>query len=311
MNKLAILSRDAKQYKTLIQQAKLGDLHIQYVSNKSTDLADFSEIDILFGDPDLTAQIIKKCTQLTWLQSTWAGNAPLFSVDKTDYQLCGVKGIFQQAMQEYVFGYLLYFARNIQGFKQAQQKQQWGAPGFTNLAGKTIGIMGVGDIGQGIAHTAKHFAMHTKGYTRTQQNCPNIDNYYAPGQEQAFAENCDYLVCLLPQSPATTGLIEQQFLAYLPKHAVLINAGRGSCIDDDALLNALKNQQLKAAVLDVFKHEPLPSEHPFWLLDNLYITHHSAAISQPEQICPLFINNYRRYVQGLPLENQLNFAKGY
>ena len=214
-------------------------------------------------------------------------------------------------MQEFVFAYLLYFARNIDGFKQQQKTAFWGAPHFSGLAKKTLGIMGVGDIGQAIAHTAKHFGMHTKGYSRTKQHCSNIDNYYASGQEQAFAKDCDYLFCLLPQTPATTGLVDQRFLTHLPKHAVFINAGRGSCIDDDALIYALKKQQLKAAILDVFSHEPLPSKHPFWHLENIYITHHSAAISQPAQICPLFINNYQRFVQGLPLTNQLDFTQGY
>ncbi|MGS2719554.1 D-2-hydroxyacid dehydrogenase [Paraglaciecola aestuariivivens] len=311
MMKLAILSRDAEQYKLLIEQANLPQLQLSIVNTKVMDSDDYSAVDIIFGDPDLTVQVLDQAEQLIWLQSTWAGNAPLLSHPKTNYQLCGVKGIFASAMQEYVFAYLLHFARNIDGFKQTQKSALWGAPKFTSLAGKTIGIMGVGDIGQGIAKTAKHFSMQTKGYTRTQKNCEFIDTYYAPGQEQDFATGLDYLVCLLPESAATKELIDATFLAYLPNSAVLINAGRGTCIQDSALIQALQQKRLKAAVLDVFTQEPLANTHPYWQLDNLFITHHSAAISLPEQICPLFINNYQGFINGLPLKHVLDFSRGY
>jgi phosphoglycerate dehydrogenase-like enzyme len=110
MYNVAILSRDSILYQTLIDQAQLPRLQLILVDNKITKPFDYSQIHILFGDPDLTAQVVSQCTQLKWLQSTWAGNTALFALDKTDYQLCGVKGVFQQAMQEYVFAYLLYFS---------------------------------------------------------------------------------------------------------------------------------------------------------------------------------------------------------
>lgn len=311
MFNLAILSRDALQYKVLIEQANLPQLNVVMVNTAADKNADYSHIDIVFGDPDLTASIIGQCSRLKWLQSTWAGNAPLLRADKTDYQLCGVKGVFHQAMQEYVFSYLLYFCRNIEGFKQAQLTQKWQPASFQSLAGKTLGIMGVGDIGQAVAKMAKNFGMQTKGYTRSSNNSEYIDKYYTTGQEQAFATDLDYILCLLPDSTATANLVNQTFLSYLPQHAVLINAGRGTSIDDKALITALDNQQLQAAVLDVFHQEPLPAAHPYWQTDNLYITQHTAATSKPEQISPLFIENYLRYFEGSSLENQLDFNKGY
>lgn len=311
MNNLAILSKHALQYSRLLEQANLDGLKIKTVSAEPNTEFDYSDIDIVFGDPDLTAQIIHRCPKLKWLQSTWAGNAPLFAAGKTDYQLCGVKGVFSQAMQEYVFSYLLYFCRNIEGFKQAQLTKKWQAASFGSLASKTLGIMGVGDIGQAVAQMAKQFSMDTKGYTRTSRNCQFIDQYYSTGQEQKFAEGLDFLLCLLPDSAATAGLVNHSFLSFLPKHAVLINAGRGATIDDNALLAALNTKQLKAAVLDVFNQEPLAPEHPFWHTENLFITQHTAATSHPAQISPLFITNYLRYIKGLALDNQLDFGQGY
>jgi phosphoglycerate dehydrogenase-like enzyme len=311
MHNVAILSRDSTLYQTLIEQAQLPHLRLILVDDKITKSFDYSQIHILFGDPDLTAQIVNQCTQLQWLQSTWAGNTALFALDKNDYQLCGVKGVFQQAMQEYVFAYLLYFSRNVAGFNQAQTTKKWAAPTYRSLAGKTLGIMGVGDIGQAVAKMAKHFSMNTRGYTRTSDGCEFIDQYYTYSDEQSFATELDYLVCLLPQSKATTGLIDQNFLSYLPEHCVLINAGRGTTIIDTDLIDALQNRTLQAAVLDVFQQEPLPEHHSYWQLDNLYVTHHTAAESMPEDIFPLFSDNYRRYIDGQTLHNILDFAKGY
>jgi phosphoglycerate dehydrogenase-like enzyme len=311
MHNLAILSRDSALYSTLLEQAQLPHLKLILVDNKISESFDYSQVDILFGDPDLTSQVVNQCTRLKWLQSTWAGNAALFALEKTNYQLCGVKGVFQQAMQEYVFAYLLYFSRNVAGFNQAQKSKTWAAPTYQSLAGKTLGIMGVGNIGQAVAKMAKQFSMNTRGYTRSSRDCEFIDQYYSHNDEQAFATELDYLVCLLPQSQPTTGLIDSTFLSNLPKHCVLINAGRGTTIVDDALIDALKKERLQAAVLDVFEQEPLPEHHPYWLLDNLYVTQHTAAESLPENIFPLFSDNYHRYINKLTLHNILDFSKGY
>tara|TARA_R110002153_G_scaffold13997_3_gene51463 strand:- start:3794 stop:4729 length:936 start_codon:yes stop_codon:yes gene_type:complete len=311
MHNLAILSRDTTLYMTLLEEAQLPFLALILADNKLPESFDYSQVDILFGDPDLTAQVVNRCSNLKWLQSTWAGNAALFALDKNNYQLCGVKGVFQQAMQEYVFAYLLYFSRNLAGFNQAQKHKIWAAPTYQSLAGKTLGIMGVGDIGQAVAKMAKQFSMKTRGYTRTSKTSEYIDKYYTYKDTQAFATELDYLVCLLPQSSETIGLIDQKFLSYLPQHCVLINAGRGTTIVDSALIDAIKNQALQAAVLDVFEQEPLPEHHPYWQLDNIYITQHTAAESLPEDIFPIFSENYRKYINGLALQYVLDFNKGY
>lgn len=311
MPNLIIVSRDASTYAKLINQAKLPQLNLLFANQGLPKFYDYSRVDIVLGDPDLTVQIIEECSAVRWVQSTWAGNAALFAAGNRNYQLCGVKGVFQQAMREYVFAYLLHFSRNITGFDQAQKAKKWISLPYHSLAGKTLGIMGVGNIGKAVAQTAKHFSMRTWGFTRSSRDCSFIDSYFGSDDLQAFASELDYLVCLLPHSPATTGLIDQQFLAYLPKRSVLINAGRGTTIEEPALIEALQNKRLHAAVLDVFEQEPLPRTHRFWELDNLYVTQHTAAESVPNDIFLLFKDNYQRHIAGQPLKNVLDFAKGY
>jgi phosphoglycerate dehydrogenase-like enzyme len=311
MNKLAILSRDAWQYHELIKQAQLPELELLWASNKPPLHHDFSSIDILLADPDLAAVELHHCETLKWLQSTWAGNAPLLNHPKRDYQLCGIKNLFGQKMREYVFAHLLYFSRNIAGFARRQASAQWQAPEFGYLAGKTIGIMGVGSIGKVVAQTAKVFDMHVRGLSYTSRDCDSVDCYFSGHELKAFAQGLDFLVCLLPQTKDTFAIIDQTFLNYLPSHCVLINAGRGHCIDEQALLTALRNKQIRAAVLDVTAQEPLPGEHSFWQEPNVILTQHTAAVSDPADISQVFIANYHHYVKEAELNYVLSFDKGY
>jgi len=311
MSTMGILSRDARHYRSLLEQQNLAELQLVFAETDPAKVIDYAQVDILLADPDLAASIIEQCTSLKWLQSTWAGNAPLLRLSKCDYHLCGIKDVFGMSMREYVFAYLLHFSRNVQGFANCQKTCQWQAPAFTQLHAKTLGIMGVGSIGKIVAKTAKCFDMQVHGLTYSSRDCPDVDRYFAIGDEQAFAAKLDYLVCLLPDTSNTQGIINQSFLAALPAHCVLINAGRGPAIDELALRLALNNNKLRAAVLDVFTQEPLPSEHPFWQTANLHITQHTAAISKPEDIHQIFLDNYHRDHQDLPLKYQMDFAKGY
>jgi phosphoglycerate dehydrogenase-like enzyme len=121
----------------------------------------------------------------------------------------------------------------------------------------------------------------------------------------------DYLVCILPRTKDTNKIVDAKFLGILPSHAIFINVGRGNAVDEVALVNALDKGELAAAVLDVFDKEPLPDDHPFWVTPNVYMTFHTSAISYPEDMTKLFVENYHRYIQGKTLQYVVNFERGY
>ena len=125
-----------------------------------------------------------------------------------------------------------------------------------------------------------------------------------------FAQGLDYLVALLPDTPATSGMVDQQLLTALNPGAVFVNAGRANCVDDDALIGALQDGELSAAVLDVVHTEPLPDDDPLWRIENLYITSHTAAPTPDNSVVALFVENYRRYLDGAPLHHLINFDRG-
>jgi phosphoglycerate dehydrogenase-like enzyme len=121
----------------------------------------------------------------------------------------------------------------------------------------------------------------------------------------------DYLVSVLPRTRDTNKIVDERLLNALPRHAVFVNVGRGNAVDEDALAKALKEGRLAAAILDVFEQEPVPPEHPFWSTPNLYMTYHTSAISYPEDITRVFIENYLLYIDGKPLKYVVDFERGY
>jgi phosphoglycerate dehydrogenase-like enzyme len=150
-----------------------------------------------------------------------------------------------------------------------------------------------------------------RGYTRASEDCEFVDEYFHAGRLPDFASGLDYLVSSLPATSETRRVVDAGVLARLPAQALFINVGRGSAVDDAALIAALETGALAGAVLDVFEQEPLPPEHPFWRTPNLLITSHTSAPSFPAQIAGLFIENYRRYMAGLPVLYPVDFERGY
>jgi phosphoglycerate dehydrogenase-like enzyme len=312
MHKLLILSEFAEMYHHLIESQHLPDLEI--VSFRNPMELDQLAVDcnIVLGDPDLLCTIIANFRCLEWVQATWAGIKPLLSDElPRHYLLTNVKGVFGPMMSEFVFCYLLMHEKRALSRYASQQQNQWNeiSPGF--LAGKTIGIMGVGSIGCHIAQTAKYFGMNTRGVTRSKRDCQSIDHYYHLNQIIEFVADLDYLVSVLPHTPQTNELIDHIVLAAMKEQAVIVNVGRGNVIQEEALIQALNKGKLAAAVLDVFQEEPLPVNHPFWNTRNLLITSHTAAPSIPEDVATVFCENYHIFRRGDPLNYRVDFEQGY
>jgi phosphoglycerate dehydrogenase-like enzyme len=311
-NDLLILSPQAIAYADIIHASGFLDLNISQCKTVDDALARAGEANIILGDPDLLRKILPAMDRLEWAQSTWAGVNLLTGKDcRKDYLLTGVKDVFGSVMAEYVICYILMHERNVFQCFASQQKKQWKMPRPGLLRGKRVGIMGVGAIGTAIAEAAKFFKVHTSGYSRTPSPRAFIDQVFEPGQLLEFVEDLDYLISVLPDTPNTTHLINGPVFSAMKPEAVLINVGRGNAVEENGLVEALNSKEIAGAVLDVFQEEPLPKAHPFWETEGMIVTSHKAALSYPEDIAPLFIDNYRRFAAGRPLKYQVDFAKGY
>lgn len=315
MPTLLILSKHAAAYRQLIEAAQLPRLTLCAATASAELQVPASAFDVAFGEPSLIAPMLPALTALRWVQSTWAGVEPLLAPGlRRDYVLTNARGVFGALMSEYVFGYLLAHERRIFDKREAQKAGRWDPSPPGTLRGKHIGLLGVGSIGAALATTARHFGMRVKGHTRSREDCPDVDEYFHGADaaaKAAFASELDYLVSIVPNTPATRALVDAEMLNALPRRAVFVNPGRGSTVDEAALAAALSSGRLAGAVLDVFETEPLPTDHVFWRLPNVVITSHTAALSVPSDIAPLFVENYRRYVNGEALEYRVDFEQGY
>jgi phosphoglycerate dehydrogenase-like enzyme len=303
MPKLILLSSDKDEYQRLLESAQLRDLEI---------VAEPAQADIALGEPKAIRDALPALSKLKWAQAIYAGVEPLVdSAQRRDYVLTNARGVFGEWMSEYVFGYLLFLEKKMLDRIKAQQSKQWKREESGTLRGKVIGLLGVGSIGEHLAGTAKHFGMKVKGFTRASETSPQVDTYYHGNDLLKFAEGLDYLVSVLPRTKETNKLVDEAFLTALPNHAIFVNVGRGNSVDEPALVKALNEGRLAAVVLDVFAQEPVPTDHPFWTTPNLYMTYHTSAISYPEDITKLFVENYRLYIEGKPLKYIVDFEKGY
>jgi len=311
-HKLLILSRDFEVYNQIINQASLPGLMILATDDPGEGLHRYDECDIVFGEPSLVCMVINSLHWIKWVQSSWAGVEPLLGTDiRRDYVLTNVSNVYGPMISEYVFGYLLVIERRILLRWQTQQVRKWDQSAYGTLNNKVLGLMGVGSIGVHLAATAHHLGMRVYGYTYRSESCPYVDRYYHGDGLHQFSANLDYLVCTLPGTPLTKNLVGAKMLAALPRKAWLINIGRGSTVDEIALVEALNCGSLAGAVLDVFVDEPLPPNHPLWSTPNTILTSHTAARNYPPDIAAIFIDNYQRYIEGKKLKYLVDYDLQY
>jgi phosphoglycerate dehydrogenase-like enzyme len=296
----------------LIEQADLPHLTLLTATDLSGLDGSTADCDIVLGEPSLIAPALARLQAVRWVQSTWAGVEPLLAPSvRRDYILTNARGVFGALMSEYVFGYLIAHERRMFAKHAAQQAGRWDPTPPGRIRGKQIGLLGVGSIGAALARTAKHFGLRVKGYTRSSEGCAHVDAYFHGDDRAAFADRLDYLVSVLPNTAQTRHIVDADLLAALPSTAVFVNPGRGSAVDEAALAGALRSGRLACAILDVFDEEPLPPGHIFWRTPNIVITSHTAAISMPDDIAPVFVQNYQRFIAGERLEYLVDFEAGY
>ena len=311
-HRLLIIDRSAKKYKQLIGRAGLDNLDIRALETTESAGKWIADSDILMGAPALIAPVLDKARRLCWLQSTWAGvDALTRPLVRSDYELTGVKDVHGPHMREYVMAYILVLERNILQLHANQQRRIWDELSYKPLEKKKIGICGLGSIGRHLARSAAHFGMTVWGYRQTDIHTEGVDRVFVGDRFHEFLSEPDYIVIALPLTDDTHHLFDQRAFAAMKDSAVLINVGRGSLVNERSLIDALNNNLIAGAVLDVFETEPLPPESPLWSMPNVIVTPHISAYSFADEVVDIFNENYRRFATGRPLKYVIDFEKGY
>ena len=214
-------------------------------------------------------------------------------------------------MVEYVTLAVLAAHRDWPAYAAQQREQVWNPIRVRTAGSRRVGVLGMGVLGQAVLAKLEGFGFQCAGWSRTARELPGVETFAGEEGMHAFLARTDILVCLLPLTEATRGILSRALFERLPPAAVLINVGRGAHLVEQDLLDALDAGQLSAAILDVFDAEPLPQGHPFWRHPRIVVTPHIASMTQPETAVEAVLENLRRHREGLPLIGLVDRSQGY
>ena len=217
----------------------------------------------------------------------------------------------KQSMAEYVLLGVLEHFRRFSGYRRQQEQAEWDELKIPHISDPGIGIMGLGEIGQYVGGKLSDVGFRVHGWNRSRKPTGQIQVFSGRDELGGFLKNTDVLVCLLPLTAETENILNAQTFNQLPPGAYLINAGRGDHLVENDLLSALDSGQLSGALLDVFREEPLPKEHPFWNHEKITVTPHVASITNPVSASAVVVENYRRVLNNEPLLNLVDVGSGY
>lgn len=293
------------------------ELNLTFIAHEDVLQEDILEAEIILGWDEKWKKSILSSQNLKWIQVWIAGveQLPLQELNERGILITNSSGTHAINIAEQIIGYLIMFERSLHLTMRHQTKRTWDENlHFGELFDKTIGIIGVGQIGGRLAQLAKAFGMHTLGVRNRAREHQFIDKMYTNRDWDSVLPVCDYVVNILPDTKQTRYLFNEQLFTKFKKGSFYINVGRGKTTNTDALIQALKLGHIKGAALDVFEEEPLPLTHPLWEMENVIITPHIAGDTDryAERMLDLVTYNLRSYLEDVSLlKNIVNARKQY
>ena len=265
------------------------------------------------------SDLLSRATNLKWVQYTGAGmdRMAMLGLLEGNFIVTNSSGNSAVPIAEYVLCVMLMFARKALLCFLNKQEKQWDRYTSSELMGKTLGIVGLGSIGQEVARRAKAFGMRVVATKRSVAGSESAvmmaDRVYPRHDLLEMLGECDFVVLSVPLTRETTGMIGERELKAMKPSSFLINIARGGLIDEAMLIRALKEGWIAGAGLDVFEREPLPPESKLWEMPNVIISSHSSGTTgmANARLTKLFCENLKRYITGQPLLNVVNKEIGY
>ena len=231
---------------------------------------------------------------------------------KPDWPVLRVTDPFLAAdMAEYILAQVLAYLRQLPEYYADKARHTWNPRPYRRIGDVTIGLMGLGTLGTAAARLLSDCGFSCCGWTRGSHPEVAFPVYRGAGGMKDFLASCQVLVCLLPLTPETRGILNRETFGALPRGAYVINVARGPLLVENDLLESLQSGELSGACLDVFAEEPLPAGHPFWKHPGIQMTPHIASVSEPASVVPQIIANYRAFLKGGELRNEVSRQRGY
>ncbi len=266
---------------------------------------------------DFRTGLLERCWpakhRIKWVHATSAGvDALLFpALVNSNVLLTNARGVFDLGIAEYVLGAVLLFAKDTLGNLRHQRAHQWQHRETELIRGKQALIIGAGSIGGEVARLLGALGLEVTGVARSAREAPNFQQVVANDDLDMYLPSADYVVITAPLTAATEGLINRRRLALMQPHAVLINVGRGAVVVTEDLVEALQQQTIAGAALDVVEPEPLPEQHALWEMPNVMLSAHMSGdfVGWRRALGEQFKANLARWLAGEDLFNQVDKGK--
>ena len=275
--------------------------------------------DVLFAwrtDRGLLEEVWGRAQDLRWIQSASAGvDGLLFpGLVGSAVVLTNARGVFDDAIAEYVVGTFLLFAKGSLGVFDRQRRGEWLHRESERLGDRRVLIAGAGSVGQAVGRSCRGLGMRVRGVARTARPRQGVFEAIHGIDELVDAVRwADFVVDTLPATPETRHVFGEAVFAAMSPSTRFVNVGRGSTVDEEALVRALQQGRLAGAALDVFEEEPLPISSPLWLMSNVVVSPHMSGnfAGWRETVVELFVENLERYLTGRPLSGVVDKRRGY
>jgi phosphoglycerate dehydrogenase-like enzyme len=259
--------------------------------------------------------LLPEMPKLRWVQALTAGVETWLAMPDLPARLvltCA-RGTHREAMPENILGALFYLTKPYAAIAEDQKRRQWTRRVSTPLNGKTLGILGLGAIGQEVARIASTIGMRVIGTRRSGGAVPGVAEVLPPERTDEVLAQADFVLLLLPATRDTENFMNRGRLARMKPEAWLLNFGRGHLIADADLIEAVKTKRIAGAVLDVFRQEPLPADHPFWTTEGIMVLPHIGGMHPTRDaiVARLFVDNLARFLDGRPLLQVVDRKAGY
>jgi phosphoglycerate dehydrogenase-like enzyme len=259
--------------------------------------------------------LLGKMPALRWAQALTAGVEGWLALPDLPphLTLTCARGTHRESMPENIMGALFHLTKPYAACVEDQKESKWTRRVATPLAGQTLGILGLGAVGQDVARIAHAIGMRVVGTKRNPEPLPGVAMVVPPERTDTVLAQSDYVVLLLPATKATENFINAERLYQMKPSAWLLNFGRGHLIDDADLIAACGAKRIAGAILDVFRQEPLPASHPFWTADGIIVLPHIGGghPMRDAAVARLFIDNLTRFLDQRPLREVVNRDAGY
>ncbi len=303
-------------YAEAIEQAGLaGRVQVEALARKERSSAvqlTETEAMLAWGAPP---GLLPRMPKLRWVQALTAGVEGWLALPDLPegLMLTCARGTHRESMPENILGPLFHLTKPYAAIAEDQKRRRWTRRVPEPLNGKTLGVLGLGAIGQEVARLAGALGMRVVGTRRGGAPLPGLAEVLPPERTEEVLARSDFVLLLLPATPETEGFMDARRLGRMKPSAWLLNFGRGQLVVDEDLVRAVRDRVIAGAVLDVFRQEPLPSDHPFWTTEGIVVLPHIGGLhpQRDEIVARLFADNLGCFLDGRPLKQVVDRAAGY